>query len=290
MAVWERIRPYLILTPSLLTFMIFFIYPIIYMFYLSSTQWDLLSPAKPFVGMQNFIDLFHDPLFLQVLKNTFLFTLLKVGLNVGLSLIAALWMNRSGFLAGFVQGAVFSPYIISMVSISILWMWIMDPQYGLLNGLLDVIGLPTLQWLQHPSTSLLSLVIVSVWKHVGFYSLILLAGLQSIPQEVYEAAELDRTPAWRSFYKITLPMLSPTLFFLIIIGMIQSFQVFESISIMTQGGPVNSTNMLVYYIYENGFQFFKIGYASAAGVILLIIISILTLFHFKFLERRVHYR
>jgi sn-glycerol 3-phosphate transport system permease protein len=278
------------IVPAIVIFIAFYIYPIFYMFYLSTTQWDLLSPTKPFVGLQNFIDLAHDQLFLQVLNNSLIYTVLSVAINMILALVLAIWMNRPGFFSSMLQGTVFSPYIISMVSVAMLWMWIMDPQYGLLNVILEFVGLPKLQWLKDPHTSLLSLILVSVWKHVGFYSLIILAGLQSIPKEIYEAADLDKTPWWRTFYKITVPMLSPTLFFLTIIGTINSFQVFETISIMTQGGPINSTNTLVYYIYENGFQFFKIGYASAAGVVLLIIISVLTILHFKFLERRVHYR
>lgn len=286
----RRITPYLMIIPAIVIFIAFYIYPIGYMVYLSTTQWDFLSPTKPFVGLQNFIDLLQDKLFLQVLNNSIIYTFSTIALNMSLALLLALWMNRPGVFSGILQGTVFSPHIISMVSVAILWMWLMDPQYGLLNGILEFVGLPTLQWLRDTQTSLFSLILVAVWKQVGFYSLILLAGLQSIPKEIYEAADLDKTPIWRSFYKITLPMLSPTLFFLTIIGTINSFQVFETITIMTQGGPVNSTNTLVFYIYENGFNYFKIGYASAAGVVLLVIIAVLTMLHFKFLERRVHYR
>jgi sn-glycerol 3-phosphate transport system permease protein len=278
------------IAPALIIFIAFYMYPIAYLFYLSTVEWDFLSPNKTFVGMQNFIDLLRDPLFLQVLGNTLIYTLATVVLNMTLGLLLALRMNRPGWFSSVLQGAVFSPYIISMVSVAILWMWLMDPQYGLLNAILEFIGLPKLQWLRDPHTSMLSLILVSVWKHVGFYSLVILAGLQSVPGEIYEAAHLDKTPPWRVFYKITMPMLSPTLFFLTIIGMINSFQVFETINIMTQGGPVNSTNTLVYYIYENGFRYFKMGYAAAAGVVLLVIIAVLTIVHFRFLEKRVHYR
>ena len=134
------------------------------------------------------------------------------------------------------------------------------------------------------------MIIIAVWKNIGYFTLIIIAGLQSIPKHLYEAAALDRTPAWRRFAKITFPMLSPSLFFLTIIGILDSIKVFETISIITKGGPLNSTNTLVYYIYENGFIFFKIGYASAAGVILLVILSILTLLYFKVLSKRVHYQ
>lgn len=285
-----RGRPYLMLAPAVAVFIAFYIYPIVYMFYLSTMQWNLISPTKSFVGVRNFADLLRDGLFVQVMGNTLVYTVSTVVLNTLLALLLALWMNRPGLFSGLLQATVFSPYIISMVSVAILWMWIMDPQYGLLNELLSLFGLPKLKWLNDPGTSLLSLILVSVWKQVGFYSLVILAGLQSIPQEIYEAANLDKTPLRRSFARITMPMLSPTLFFLTIIGTINSFQVFDTIAIMTQGGPVNSTNTLVYFTYQNGFQFFKIGYASAAGVVLLVIVALLTIVHFKFLERRVHYR
>lgn len=287
---WARLRPYLMTGPSLIIFILFFIYPIGYMAYLSMTDWDFLSPDKSFVGLQNFADLFQDRLFLQVMRNSFVFTFSTVVLNLILALLLALWLNRSGFMAGLYQVVVFSPYIISMVTVAILWTWIMDPQNGLLNAMLQSLGLPKLKWLEDPGTSLLSLIVVFVWKHLGFYSLVLLAGMQNVPKEIYEAADLDKSPVWRTFYKITLPMLSPTLFFLVVVGMINSFQVFDTIALMTHGGPINSTNTLVYYIYQNGFQFFKIGYASAAGVVLTVIIAALTIFHFQYLEKRVHYR
>lgn len=166
----------------------------------------------------------------------------------------------------------------------------MDADYGLLNWFLNLVGIGSIAWLTSPDYALASLILVAVWKGIGFNTLVFIAGLQSIPRDLYEAAELDHTPAWRRFLRITVPMLSPTLFFLTIIGVINSFQVFETINLMTAGGPINSTNTFVYYIYQNGFQFFKIGYASAAGVILLIILSVLTVIYFKVLSKRVHYR
>ncbi|WP_284642956.1 carbohydrate ABC transporter permease [Paenibacillus silviterrae] len=290
MLLWNRLRPYAMVAPSIIIFSIFFIYPIFYMIYLSLHSWDFVSPEKDFVGFDNFVELFETKQFRQVLNNSLNYTLLTVSLTTILSLFLALWLNRKGLFYGIVQGAIFSPHIISLVSVSLVWMWLMDPQFGLLNWLLEVVGLPKLEWLSHPSSSLLSLVIVAVWKGVGFNTLVFIAGLQSIPKDMYEAAALDESGPLRTFYKITLPMLSPTLFFLVIINMIGSFQVFETIAIMTQGGPVNSTNTLVYYIYQYGFRFFKIGYASAAGVILLVVVGLLTLVYFKLLSRKVHYR
>ncbi|UJF33622.1 carbohydrate ABC transporter permease [Paenibacillus hexagrammi] len=286
----QRIRPYMMVSPSILIFTVFYIYPIFYMIYLSLHSWDFISPEKEFVGFGNFNDLFASKEFRQVLWNSLNYTLLTVSLTTALSLLLALWLNKKGWIYGFVQGAIFSPHIISLVSVSLVWMWLMDPQYGLLNWILQLFGLQKLEWLSNPKSSLLSLVIVAVWKGIGFNALVFIAGLQSIPKDVYEAADLDESNRWRTFYKITVPMLSPTLFFLIIINLIGSFQVFETIAIMTRGGPVNSTNTLVFYIFEYGFRFFKIGYASAAGVVLLIVVGLLTLLYFKLLSRKVHYR
>jgi sn-glycerol 3-phosphate transport system permease protein len=290
MSVYARIRPYAMVAPSILVFLFFFIYPIFYMIYLSLHDWNFVSVNKTFVGADNFKELFDDEEFLQVVRNTFTYTLFTVSLTIVLALLIALWVNRQGTLYGVMQGIIFSPHIISLVSVSMLWMWLMDPQYGLLNWLLGSMGLPTLQWLSDPKSALFSLVIVAVWKSVGFNALVFIAGLQSISRQIYEAAALDEAGRLATFFKLTLPMLSPTLFFLVITNLIGSFQVFETISIMTDGGPVNSTSTLVFYIYQYGFRFFKIGYASAAGVVLLVIIALLTILYFKLLSRKVHYR
>ncbi|OPA79292.1 ABC transporter permease [Paenibacillus selenitireducens] len=290
MTLWSRLRPYVMVAPSIAIFSIFFIYPIFYMIYLSFFNWDFINPVKEFVGLDNFTELFRNNEFLQVLSNTLNYTLLTVSLSIVISLFLAIWLNREGTWYGIVQGALFSPHIISLVSVSLVWMWLMDPQFGLLNWLLQLVGLPKLEWLSSPDSSLLSLVLVAVWKGVGYNALIFIAGLQSIPKDMYEASALDEANRLRTFYKITLPMLSPTLFFLIIINLISSFQVFETIAIMTKGGPVNSTNTLVFYIYEYGFRYFKIGYASAAGVVLLVVVGLLTLVYFKLLSRKVHYQ
>jgi len=290
MTVWEKLRPYGMVAPAILVFSLFFIYPIFYMIYLSLFDWNFVSPDKTFVGLQNFRDLLSDEDFRKVLTNTTVYTGMTVTLTTVLSLLLALWLNRAGAFHAFVQGAIFSPHIISLVSISLLWSWLMDPEYGLLNWVIGLFGFGPLQWLSHPGTSLASLVLVAVWKGLGYNTLVFIAGLQSIPAEIHEAAALDRSKPWTTLVRLIIPMLSPTIFFLVIINLLGSFQVFETIAIMTQGGPVNSTNTLVYYIYENGFRFFKIGYASAAGVILLLIVGLLTLLYFKLLSARVHYR
>ena len=290
MTLWVKLRPYAMVAPALTVFSLFFIYPILYMIYLSMYEWNFISPTKKFVGLQNFTELLQEKDFIQVITNSTVYTILTVTFIIAISLLLALWLNKTGAFHSFVQGAIFSPHIVSWVSISMIWSWVMDPQFRLLNWFIGLFGFAKLAWLSSTSTSLVSLVIVAVWKGLGYNTLVFIAGLQSIPKDIYEAASLDRSNPWTTFYKLIFPMLSPTIFFLVIINMIGSFQVFETIAIMTQGGPVNTTNTLVYYIYEYGFRFFKIGYASAAGVILLFIVGILTLIYFKMMSKRVHYQ
>lgn len=287
----SRLRPYLYLAPAMICFILFFFYPIGSIIYLSFQDWSLINLEEmEWVGFQNYSDLIVDTDFRQVLGNTAIFTVATVGLGLTISFLLALWLNRKARVYGIIQATVFSPHIISLVSVSMLWMWLMDPQFGLLNAALEAVGLPAYTWLTDPKSSLLSLIIVSIWKGVGYNTLIFIAGLQSIPGDIYEAAALDRSPWWRTLTRITVPMLSPTIFFLLIINTISSFQAFDTIAIMTQGGPINSTNMLVYYIYQQGMDFYNGGLASAASVILLILVGILTAVHFLVMSKRVHYR
>lgn len=282
--------PYLLIFPALLVLFIFFIIPVGYMVYLSFYDWNFVSPTMNFIGIENYINLINDPRFIQVIKNTSIYTFCTVFFTLSIALAMALWLNKKGIIYKFTQSSIFSPYIISLVSVSMLWLWLMDYDYGLLNQILNFIGIDKVGWLVDSDVVIYALVLVSVWKSVGYYTLIFIAGLQSIPEDIYEAAALDNATRFRKFTKITLPMLSPTIFFVGITSIIASFKVFETISIMTQGGPANASNTLVYYIYEYGFKFFRIGHASAAGVILLIVISILTFLYFKLMSNRVFYR
>jgi len=287
----ERIRPYLYVAPAMLFFGLFFFFPIVYVIYLSFFDWSLLNLEEmEWVGFANFTALFMEEDFQQVLGNTLVYTVATVGLGICLSFLLALWLNRKAKVYGIVQAAVFSPHIVSLVSVAMLWMWLMDPQYGLLNALLEWVGLPGYTWLSDTKSAMISLILVSIWKGVGYNTLVFIAGMQSIPRDIYEAAELDYSSWWRTLTRITIPMLSPTMFFLLVINTVSSFQVFDTIYIMTQGGPVNSTNMLVFYIYEQGMDFYNGGAASAASVILLVMVGLLTLLQFRLMEKKVHYR
>ena len=285
----SKITPYLMIAPAMVVFILFSFIPIFYMIFLSFHDWNFISEDMNFVGVNNFKFLLGDPRFAQTMGNTFLYTVLTVVGFLVFGLLIALALNKNTKIHSFMQSVIFAPHIISLVSISMLWLWLMDYDYGLFNYLLAKIGLGPVSFLTNPDVVMYSLAAVSIWKGVGYYSLIFLSGLQAIPDDIYEAAALDNTPWHRKLFKITLPMLSPTVFFVGITSIIASFKVFETISIMTQGGPMNASNTIVYYIYETGFKFFNMGLSSAAGVILFVVIAILTLIYFKLMAKKVYY-
>lgn len=288
--VMQKMKLYFFIAPALIIFLIFSIYPIFNMIQLSFYEWDLIAPEKVFVGFQNFIQLFQDTKFLQTLTNTIVYMVCTVGFSLIFSVALALFLKKDTRMNRILQSLVFSPYIVSLASISMLWMWLMNNDFGLLNYLLSFFHIDPQNWLGDANLALPSLILISVWKSLGYNTLIIVASLQSIPKHLYEAAALDKAGRIATLKKITLPMISPTVFFITIVNVINSFKVFETIQIMTQGGPMNSTNTLVYSIYEYGFQFYKIGYASAIGVVLMIFVAIMTIFYFKALSKKVHYQ
>lgn len=285
-----KAKPYLFVAPAVVILAIFWVYPILNMGYLSLFKWDLISPKMKFVGLQNFQALFADQQFWQTFANTVIYTLFVVGLGVTLGLFVAVYLKEHTKTNGFIQAVIFSPYVVSLASVALLWMWIMNKDYGLLNSILGTFGIGAVDWLGDSHVALASLILISVWKSVGYDALILVSAIQGIPAHLYEAARLDRAGSWTTFRKITLPMISPTLFFLVVVDAIASLKVFETIQIMTAGGPQNATNTLVFSLYQYGFQFNKVGYAAAIGVVLLVLIAIFAIVYFKLLSSRVHYR
>ncbi|MFX3634178.1 MAG: carbohydrate ABC transporter permease [Candidatus Pristimantibacillus sp.] len=285
----ELLRPYLMIAPAMAGIFLFVLYPIIYLGYLSLYDYNLMNAAKSkFIGFDNFIEIFTREDFYKSLSNTFLYTVGVVVLTMLLSLIIAVWLSKKSKFNVFVQAGIFTPHVVSIVSISLVWLWMMEPNLGFLNYMLKAFGLPTSQWLQSSKSALMSIIIVSVWQGIGYYVLIIVAALQSISPSIYEAAALDNASKFKVFYKITLPMISPQLFFILIIMTIGSFKVFDTVKVMTGGGPNNATNTLVYYIYEN--RTTNIGYASATGVVLMAIIALLTFIYFRMLSKKVHYQ
>lgn len=268
-----------LLLPNLLGFLLFTFWPILASFLLSFTEWDLLRPIK-FVGLQNYINLFHDEIFKKVFWNTLYFTAVSVPIGIVLSLLLAIALNQGLRGIKFYRAAYFLPVISSMVAVAVIWQWIYNPEYGVLNYLLGLFGIEGPNWLTSTKWAMPAVIITSIWKNLGFNMLVFLAGLQSIPESYYEAADIDGATWFRKFWHITVPLLSPTTFFVSVMSVIGSFQVFDSVFLMTQGGPARSTSVMVHYIYENAFQFFKMGYASAMSYVLFFMISIVTLVQF----------
>ena len=288
----EKLMGYLMAMPAIVLLVAFTLYPLGYLFYRSLYGGSIITKNPKFVGFENYKALAESADFHQVLMNTAIYTVITVGLTMVLAIIIAVWLNgkRNSKLNGIAQTFIFTPHIISMVSVSTLFLWLMDSKNGFLNAILVALGFEPYTFLASPDTALLSVSLVSVWKGLGYYVLLILAALQNIPTSVYEAAEMDDTPPLRTFFKITLPMISPTILFTSVVAVIASFKVFDSISIMTGGGPVNSTNTLVYYIYDFAYSYGKPGQACAAGVVLLIFVCIVTYIQFLVGKKRVHYQ
>jgi sn-glycerol 3-phosphate transport system permease protein len=278
-----------LITPNLLLLTVFTYWPMIYNVYLSSVRWDMIAPAKQFIGLDNFRYLAQDQTFREVLVNTFYFTAGAVGGTLVLGLAAALLLNQPLRGRNGARAVLFAPYLLSGAAISIVWYYMFDHRFGALAQILGFFGLNSPTWMTDPTWSMPAIIIVYVWKSVGFSTVIFLAGLQSIPAELYEAARVDGAGRLRRFWSITLPMLSPISFFVVLTSILLSFQAFDIIAVMTQGGPVNSTNTLIYYVYEQAFVRSNAGRSAAGALVLFVIMLAITLFQLRFNERRVHY-
>jgi multiple sugar transport system permease protein len=274
--------------PSALGLLVFLAGPLIAGLFISFTNWDMLSPPT-FVGLSNYLQLFRDPFVWLSLKNTLYYSALTIPGIIVTSLALALAVNRAVFVSKVYRTVFFIPVVSSMVAVALMWKWVYNEQFGLLNWLLSRVGLPELGWLSDPRLSMLSVALVAIWKSMGYYMVLFLAGLQGIPEHLYEAATIDGAGPWRRFWNITLPLLSPTMFFVLIISVIGSFQVFDQVYVMTQGGPGNSTLVFNYYLYQNAFEFFRMGYASALAYVLFALIFVITLLQVKLVSKRVHY-
>lgn len=286
---WETLRPYVMIFPAMTGIVLFVIYPVLYLIYLSFYKYNLLNKDKSkFVGFDNFAEVLSRDDFYKALGNTVVYTVSVVVLTILLSLVIAVWLNKKTRMNAFVQAGIFTPHIVSIVSISLVWLWLMEPSHGLLNYLLKTLGLPTSQWLQSSKTAMMSVIIVAVWQNIGYFTLIIVAALQSIPPSIYEAAALDNASRSKVFWKITIPLISPQLFFILVIMTIGSFKVFDTVQVMTGGGPNDATKTIVYYIY--GFRTTNIGYSAATGVVLMAVIGLLTFVYFRLLAKRVHYQ
>lgn len=288
----DKLAGYLLAAPAVILLLVFTVYPVCYLFYRSLMGGNLITNNPKFVGLENYQALFTSDDFREVLLNTAIYTLITVVMTMILAVLIAAWLNskRHPRLNQWVQTCLFTPHIISVVSVSTLFLWLMDSKNGFFNAVFNALGLGSFPFLSSPKTALFSISLVMVWKGLGYYVLLIMAALQNIPASVYEAAEMDDTPAWRTFFKITLPMISPTILFTTVVATIASFKVFDSISIMTGGGPLNATNTLVYYIYDYAYSYGKPGQACAAGVVLLFFVCVVTWLQFRISKKSVHYQ
>jgi multiple sugar transport system permease protein len=282
---------YLFLAPVFLLFSIFTVFSVGYAFWLSFHEWNILEPAKPFVGLDNYRRLLEDERFGEATLNTLYYTAASVPLTMIIGLAVALLLNNRIRGRGLFRTMFYLPVVTPLVIASIIWKWVYNGDYGLLNYYLmkiNIIDEPLL-WLSDPNLAMPSVIITSIWKGVGFAMVVYLAGLQSIPEDYYDAAKIDGAAGWRRLKDITIPLLTSTTLFLLVISVLGSFQVFTQIYIMTNGGPLGKTRTIVWYIYTTGFRDYNMGYAAALAFALFAIMLVFTLIQFRFLRNEVEY-
>lgn len=274
-----RFTPWLFLLPTLVGLLVFRLIPIVWAFILSFTQWSLLGSPK-FVGLINYIEAFKTDTFIQTISNTIEFSIIYVIGSIIFGLILAVLINIKLKSIAFFRALIYLPVVTSAVAVGIVWNWILGPNLGLLNSILESLNLPAPYWLGDPKLALTTVASVQVWKMAGYSMILFLAGLQGISEQTLEAAIVDGATKFQRFFKVTLPMLTPTVFFVLTVSIIDSFKNFELIYAMTKGGPQNSTNTLVYDVYLNAFVYYRVGYASSVAFVLLIFVGLLTIFNF----------
>jgi multiple sugar transport system permease protein len=303
---------YLFILPALLVILVFRFYPILQAIRMSFYNWGLAGPLK-FIGLKNFGRLFIDPKFYQSLGNTFWYVIFVVPLTIIISIFFANLLNQKIRGRGIYRTLYYLPVVTSIVAISVVWKWIFNPDRGIFNAMLNLVNLGGLKWLNDsrgifeatfssfgielsgffagPSIALISLIIMAVWHNIGYCIIIALAGLQNVPDQYYEAAKIDGASGWNTFWRITIPIISPTIFYLLITQSIIAFNTFTPVYVMTQppGGPLGTTSLVVFYLYEQSFKLWNLGYANAIAFVIFIVIFFLTQFQKRFIESRVHY-
>ena len=270
--------------PSLMGFLIFTFIPVVISLCLSFTSWNFMEGIEgiKFNGLANYIRLFSDEWFLNSYKNNIIFTAVTVPVLIALGLVMATIINKYIYGGGVVRTMIFIPYIASVVAVFTVWMVLLQPSYGPVNEFLRSIGISNPPgWLADFKWSLPSIMIIYVWQQVGYYSIVFLAGLKGLPEDVYEAAKVDGASSIRQFFSLTVPLISPTTFFLTIMGIIGSFKVFDQISVLTQGGPGSSSSVMAYYVYRTAFDYFEMGYANTLAWALFVLVFIVTLVQWK---------
>lgn len=282
-------RILLFILPAVIPLCIFWIWPMIKAIFMSFTDWDYMSSNYNIVGFENYKELFSDNMFYNALQNTFVFTVGTLIPTIIGGLAIAMVLKKNIKRSALYKAIIFSPWITPTVAISIVWNWIFEPQYGFANYILQLLNLPKSQWLQSSDTAMIGVIIVTVWKGFGWAMVFYLTALERVPKHLHEAAAIDGANSWKKFTNITLPLISPTTFFLTIITTINSLQAYDQIQVLTQGGPSGSTRTILYMYYQTAFEQFNIGQATAIATVILVIIGLLSGVQFIASKKWVHY-
>lgn len=280
----KRLTPYLLVSPYLLHFALFVAFPVIFSIVLTFHDWNIIGPMK-FAGLGNFEKLFQDRYFFKAMLNTLLFLVIHIPLQIAVALALAVTLNSNIRFRAFFRGAFFLPVVVSGVVVTILWQQLYGFETGILNRLLITAGLPRVGWLNDPNWAMPAIAIMATWKNVGLYIILFLVGLQSVPPQYYEAAELEGASKWQQFRYITLPSINPTIFTVVVLSTIGGFSLFIEPYVMTGGGPLNSTLSAVLYIYKQAFFYYHMGYAATLGLFFALLILGVVMIQRKFIEQ-----
>lgn len=283
----ELFAAFLFLLPNLSGFLLFLVGPTIGSFIIALTDWALINDPE-FAGLENFRNLVNDSRFWLTLRNTGYYVFVRVPINIAISLVLAVLLNQNIRARNFFRTLLFLPVVLSLVSVAVMWRPLVLSN-GVLNQAFASVGIPPIPWITSTRYAMPTIIMIGVWREIGYFMVIFLAGLQSIPTHYYEAARIDGASAVQQFRRITIPLVSPTTFFIMVIAMIWSFQIFDLTTVLTGGGPRNATNTLVMYIYQQGFQNFRMGYAASLGVALFLIVLALTIIQKQLSARWVNY-
>ena len=275
----ETIAALLFIAPALLGFVVFYLFPAIRGVWLSFTNYDLFSPGE-FVGGANYAQIVDDKVFWNALLVTLEYVVVNIGLQTAVALLMAVLMQRLA-KSLVIRGILLVPYMVSGVVVALLWQWLLDYQIGIVNNALDFIGLPRQSFFGDPALAIVTVALINVWKSMGYTALLLFAGLQAIPKDIYEAAAIDGASEAKAFWRVSLPLLRPVLALVLIVSLIGSFQIFDTIAVTTKGGPVNATRVIYYYIYDLAFNRYDFGYASAIALVLFVLLIGITLIQLR---------
>lgn len=280
----KDILPYLLVSPYLVNVVLFVLFPVFFCLFLTFNSWNIIGPIR-FIGIDNYVRLFNDRLFWKAIANTLKFLLLHIPLQLFVSLFLAYLLNQQIKAVSVFRASFFMPVIVSGVVITILWQQLLGYDTGLINRMFVMIGLHKVGWLVNPDVAIYSIAMMATWKNVGLYVILFLVGLQTVPPQYYEAAKLEGASRWQQFYHITLPMINPTIFMVVILSTIGGFSLFIEPYVMTGGGPMNMTLSAVLYIYKQAFQFYNMGYSSTLGFFYAILIMTVVVLQKKFIEK-----